>query len=224
MGKKKTVKVRPSRRIDVHGRNILWNLLTLSSCSHKIFSGLRSLCAIPFQIEKMTVRCAACNYTGADEELQRKVQNGRYASPSEGLLNLPLVCRKSSALAMSCTTMLASCSLKWRLLWMWFNMEPARHSKNSASIKTSAWCRSNMVTKSSKGFVLVPNFTGHLYPTAAINVSNITSNCSHLPWAFQTQGKIYPLPQRILPTPKCSCKEAVTRISTVFWKETILRF
>lgn len=40
------------------------------------------------------------------------------------LLALPLLCRKSRALAMSCTTTLASCSLKWRLLWICAKIDP----------------------------------------------------------------------------------------------------
>lgn len=36
----------------------------------------------------------------------------------------PLLCRKSRALATSCTTTLASSSLKCRRLWMWLRMEP----------------------------------------------------------------------------------------------------
>lgn len=45
------------------------------------------------------------------------------------VLSSPLLCKKSSALAMSCTTMLASCSLKCLLLWMWVKTEP-RGKKN----------------------------------------------------------------------------------------------
>lgn len=42
----------------------------------------------------------------------------------KNLLALPLLCRKSRALAMSCTTTLASCSLKWRLLWICAKIDP----------------------------------------------------------------------------------------------------
>lgn len=41
-----------------------------------------------------------------------------------GCPNPPLLCRKCRALAISCTTTLASSSLKWRLRWMWVRMEP----------------------------------------------------------------------------------------------------
>lgn len=39
---------------------------------------------------------------------------------------IPLLCRKSRALATSWTTTLASSSLKWRLLWMWLKMDPVQ--------------------------------------------------------------------------------------------------
>lgn len=48
----------------------------------------------------------------------------RGAAPSAAARHPPLLCRKSRALATSCTTTLASSSLKCRRLWMWLRMEP----------------------------------------------------------------------------------------------------
>lgn len=57
----------------------------------------------------------------------------------------PLLCRKSRALATSCTTTLASSSLKCRRLWMWLRMEPdhgeRRHRRRKGHLDAQATAR-----------------------------------------------------------------------------------
>ncbi len=68
------------------------------------------------------------------------IQEEKYSRLPFVRVVLPLLCRKSRALAISCTTTLASCSLKWRLLWICAKIEPSR-GRNK--IKSNQFTRAN---------------------------------------------------------------------------------
>ena len=97
--------------------------LTWLGCSQRMFSGFRSLWAMPAGRTKNHQRWSRVGghvfqESWADGLGARVDPWGRRPG------HPPLLCRKSRALATSCTTTLASSSLKCRRLCMWLRMEP----------------------------------------------------------------------------------------------------
>lgn len=94
---------------------------------------------------------------------------------------------------MSCTTMLASCSLKCLLLWICVRTEPRgrHHSSEVILLHTSS-----------------------IYSRALL-FSQMLVGSTHLPSASQTPGKTYPPPQKTPQVPGCFCRETGVKSSAL---------
>lgn len=95
----------------------LCSKLTLCALSQRMFSGFRSLCAIPKNKQMPDISI-----------FNLKTVSSNTACHFVQMI-LPLLWRKSRALAMSCTTRQASCSLKCCLLWMCSKIDPRREMR-----------------------------------------------------------------------------------------------
>lgn len=105
----------------------IWKSLTRSVYSQRMFSSLRSLWAMPAEEHFVTVTMSLL------WQIKGKKKNTLLFSLVFGSwldADLPFVCKKSRAWAMSLTTLLASSSSKCFRFWMCVRMEPEGREDN----------------------------------------------------------------------------------------------
>lgn len=121
---------------------------------------------------------------------------------------LPLLCRKSKALAMSCTTRLASCSLKRCLLWMWAKIDPNWGKTQLSDIrrtKRTEWMTSHTQKRVTIDYTLGTCITG-TFRKRRLGAC-IQLQVSDLLWVFQTPSRTCLPLRRTPPAPECCFKK-----------------